>query len=162
MIVSTGVAYRGFERWLLEADFRYVDYANTAGFRESGFDASGALRGLGWRSIFALAVGAQYQLTDALAVRLGYSFNQNPIPDSEASENVGAPVVIQHTLYLGASYRVSEALLLSAAYLHAFGNSIEGPLVSAAGPVPDTQVQDTILGADALVAGLTVQFGAGR
>ena len=57
MVISVGSAYSGFERWLLAADLRYVDYGNTEGLRQSGFDSSGALRGLGWRSIWALALG---------------------------------------------------------------------------------------------------------
>jgi long-chain fatty acid transport protein len=106
-----------------------------------------------------VAAGAQFRVCDALTVRAGYSFNQNPIPDNLASENIGAGAVEQHTLYVGGSYRLSEALLVSAAYVHVFRNGIEGPLVTPhLGPIPGTFVRDEILGVDSFLAGITVQF----
>jgi long-chain fatty acid transport protein len=159
MIISTGVAYSGFERWLLAADVRYIDYRNTAGFRETGFAPNGALQGLGWRSIVAVSVGAQYRMTDRLALRGGYSFNQDPVPSELASVNIASAVIPEHTIYAGLTFRVSEALLLSATYLHVFDNAIEGPLLTPQGPVSGTTVRDQVSGADAFILGLTVQFG---
>jgi long-chain fatty acid transport protein len=158
MIASVGVAYAGFERWLLAADFRYVDFANTNGFRHSGFDATGTVRGLGWDSIFAMALGAQYQLTDCVSLRLGYTYNQNPIDDSQSSFNVASSTILEHTLYVGASYKVSDLLTLSFAYAHGFENSIDGPLVTPFGPVPGSSVKSTV-SADTFLLGATVHFG---
>ena len=64
MITSVGIGYTGFNRWLLGADFRYVDFANADGFRQSGYDPNGAVQGLGFRGIFAMSLGAQYDMTD--------------------------------------------------------------------------------------------------
>src|SRR5207237_5345973 len=113
MIVSAGVAYAGFPNWLVAADFRYIDYANTDGFRQSGFGPTGAVQGLGWRSIFGVATGVQYQCTDSLSLRFGYSFNQSPVSASEdpnsplATINADAPSIVEHALYVGASWRIS-------------------------------------------------------
>jgi long-chain fatty acid transport protein len=159
MITSLGIGYTGIERWTFAADFRYVDYGNTEGFKQSGFSPTGAVQGLGWRSVFATAFGAQYQMSDSLSVRMGYSFNQNPIPADQSSFNVASPVILEHTVYLGASYHVTEALSLSLAYIHGFQNSSEGPLVTPGGPVPGTSVRNTT-SADALILGATVKFGA--
>lgn len=159
MIVSAGVSYTGFERWVLATDFRWLDYASTEGFRQSGFDATGALRGVGWRSIFAVAFGVQYALTDALLLRAGYTFNQNPIPAQNTSFNIAAPLIAQNTLSFGATYRISSTLNLSLAYLHIFQSSIEGPLISSAGVVPGSTVGSSI-SADSLVVGVSVLFGA--
>jgi long-chain fatty acid transport protein len=158
MITSVGVGYSGFERWILAADFRYVDYANTNGFRQSGFDASGAVRGLGWKSTFAMALGAQYQWTNAVSVRVGYSFNQNPIADSQSIFKVASPTILEHALYVGASYHVSEALTLSMAYAHGFQNSIEGPFITPFGAIPGSSVKTTA-SADTFLIGASVQFG---
>jgi len=158
MILSEGIAYSGFENWLLTADLRYIDYRNTEGFRDRGFDATGAARGLGWDSIWGVSAGAQYRLTDFLTLRAGYSYNENPIDNIETSFNVASPVIIEHTLYVGASYRVSDNLILSAAYAHAFQNSITGPLLQPTGPIPGYNVTSTI-SADTFLFGATVQFG---
>jgi long-chain fatty acid transport protein len=159
MIISAGVSYCGFERWLFAADFRYLDYRNAPGFGQGGLNPDGSITGLGWRSIFALALGAQYQLTDSTTLRMGYTFNQNPIPDQFAWENAGSILVEKHSLYLGATYRMFERVLVSAAYIHVFGNSVTGPIrVPGLGPVPESFVKDELTGVDALVMGFTVQF----
>jgi long-chain fatty acid transport protein len=159
LIASVGVGYTGFDRWLLAADFRYIDYGNATGFHQSGFDSTGALQGLGWHSIFAMSTGAQYRVTDAVSVRVGYSYNQNPIPDNQASANVVSPLILEHTVYVGASYRVTDSFLLSLAYLHGFQNSIQGPLVTSLGTVAGSSVQ-TSASLDAVVLGATVFFGS--
>src|SRR5262249_21187114 len=84
LMISAGVGYTGFEHWTLACDFRWIDYANTAGFSQTGFDTNGAVKGLGWDSIFAVALGAQYQATDNLSLRAGYTYNTNPINDKDA------------------------------------------------------------------------------
>lgn len=160
MVISVGGAYSGFDRWLLAADLRYVDYGNTEGLRQSGFDPSGALRGLGWRSIWALSLGSQYQLTDAVSLRLGYSYNQNPITSANAFTNVAAPTILEHTAYLGASWSVSKALSLSLAYAHAFQNSVSGPFVTPLGALPGTSLT-SVVSADTFLLGATVRFGNG-
>jgi long-chain fatty acid transport protein len=157
LIVSAGASYAGLERWLFAVDVRWVDYADTKGFGPAGFDATGAGTGLGWDSVVAVAAGAQYQLTDCASVRLGYTFNPNPIPDRNSVFNVASAPLYEHVLYLGASYKVSEALALSASYFHAFRNSITGPFVTPAGAVPGTSVTSRV-STDALTAGVTVRF----
>lgn len=124
-ITSVGIGYTGFERWTLGADFRYVNYGQADGFKQSGYGPAGNVQGVGWHSVFAMSAGAQYLLTDALSVRLGYSYNQNPVPDSQSIFNVLSPTVLEHAIYLGASYRVTDALSLSLAYFHCFQNSID-------------------------------------
>jgi long-chain fatty acid transport protein len=161
MILSAGTSYTGFERLLLALDFRFVDFRDTTGFRASGFDAQGALQGLGWNSVFGIALGAQYRLTDALALRAGYTWNQSPIPSDQASVNIGSATIGEHAVYAGATYRLSRALLVSLAYMHVFENTVSGPLVSpVAGVVPGTSVENAVA-ADSLILGLTVQFGGG-
>jgi long-chain fatty acid transport protein len=158
-IASAGVSYAGLERWLFAADVRYVDYKNTKGFSEGGFNPDGSLAGLGWRSIFVVALGAQYQATDCLTLRSGYTFNQNPAPDLLATENAGSMAIGQHTLWLGGSYRIHPNVLLSAAYVHVFANGITGPLVlPGIGTVPGSFVRDELTGVDTFIGGITVQF----
>jgi long-chain fatty acid transport protein len=151
-IFSWGVAYKGVEGLLVDVDFRYLDYANTALFGQSL--SSG---GLGWRSVFAVATGAQYALTDRLTLRGGYLFNTNPIPTEGTLFNVQLPGIIQHTLSFGASFRLTDDVVLSAAWVHGFRNAIQGNIAEERGVFSkfDTQY-------DSLVMGLNVQFGGKR
>jgi long-chain fatty acid transport protein len=157
LIASVGASYAGFERWLLAVDVRYVDFRDTKGFGPAGFDATGAATGLGWDSVVAVAAGAQYQVSDRLFVRLGYTFNPNPIPDAVSVFNVTSPTIYEHVLYLGASYKLTPDCTLSVAYFHAFDNSITGPIVTPRGAVPGSSVTSDVV-TDSFIAGVNVQF----
>jgi long-chain fatty acid transport protein len=158
MIVSVGASYTGVESWVFGVDVRYIDYSSTKGLGESGVAPNGAVRGVGWESIWAVALGAQYQLSDEVKLRAGYSWNDNPIPDRVSALNTVAPVILEHVLYTGASWDVTPDFTLSVAYLHGFRNAITGPVLTAAGPVPGTSVRNSAA-ADVLVIGATVKFG---
>jgi long-chain fatty acid transport protein len=156
--VSAGFAYKGIDRLLLATDFRFLDYRDTSGFSQNGFNAQGALRGLGWQNIFALGTGAQYQATDDLTLRIGYTFNMNPIGNAVTSYNVANPLVIMHTIALGASYNVTKNFKVSFAYSHFFQNEISGPLIEPfVGAVPHSSVRTTAT-ADIVQIGATVSF----
>lgn len=157
-VTSIGVGYTGIERWTFATDLRYVSYDNTDGFRQSGFAANGQLQGLGWRSVFALAVGAQYQATDAVSMRLGYSYNQNPIADAQTSFNIASPTILEHAIYIGMSYQVTQDLSMSMAYAHCFQNSITGPLITPAGAVPGSSITSAA-SVDTFMMGMSVKFG---
>src|SRR5262249_33302329 len=152
MVVSLGSAYAGFDRWLLGADVHYIDFRDARGLGKGGFTPLGAARGVGQHSIWAFAAGVQYRLTDALWLRLGYTFSQNPIDALHVSANVASPNIVQHTLSVGASYQVSECLSLDVAYVHGFQNSATGPLVTPLGVAPGTAIT-SVVSADTFVAG---------
>ncbi len=157
LISTTGVGYTGFEGWVLAADFRYIDYHDAEGTEGARFDPNGALRNVGWRSLFGVCLGAQYQLTDAVSVRIGYDYNTNPVPQENTGFNVGSPTILQHAISCGASYKVTESFLLSACYLHGFKTSITGPFQSPRGPIPGTSITSE-LADDSFTVGATVKF----
>lgn len=140
MVLSLGTAWSGRDRWVMAMDVRYFDYANTDGFDARGFKADGSVAGLGWRSIFSVATGVQYEASEDLFLRMGYTFNENPIPDSQAFFNIGAPLYYQHEVHLGGSYRFSKRVWLNVAYTYYFENEISGPIVTPAGPIPGSNV----------------------
>jgi long-chain fatty acid transport protein len=160
LVASTGISYTGFERWLLETDFHYIDYANAEGLRQSGFDPAGAVRGLGWKSIYAIAFGAQYQLTDTLTVRAGYTYNDSPIDSAHSFFNIASPTITEHTVSVGFSYKLMDCLSLSASYAHAFEHSVTGPIVLPAtnSPLPFSSVTNRASG-ESFVLGATVLLG---
>jgi long-chain fatty acid transport protein len=151
-IFSWGVAYKGLPRTLIDVDFRYIDYANSELFGQKVIDG-----GLGWRSVFAVALGTQYQATDRLTVRAGYLYNTNPIPNPVTLFNVQAPGIITNTFTVGASYDVTENVTFSAAWMHAFRDSIQGPILQ----LPNSSVRlDAQI--DTLWAGFNIKFGGSR
>jgi long-chain fatty acid transport protein len=151
-IYSWGVTYRGIDRLTLSADLRYIDYQNTQLYGEP-VSAGGA----GWQSVFAAAVGAQYQVTDKLASRFGYVYNDNPIPETLTLLNTQGPAITQHTLTFGFGYRYNEWLELSGGYAKGFHNSISGPVAQRTGIGTKLDVES-----DTFQFGITVKFGPPR
>jgi long-chain fatty acid transport protein len=151
-VFSWGIAYKGFERALIDVDLRYFDYKNTSLYGTKPIDG-----GLGWSSVFAVALGGQYQATDKLTLRSGYLFNTNPIKETFTLFNVQAPGYLQHLFALGVSYKLTDDITLSFAWMHQFRNSIQGPILQI--PGANVKLDGQI---DSLVAGLNIQFGTPR
>ncbi len=151
-IYSWGVAYKGIDKLLIDVDLRYFDYANAALWGQKVADG-----GLNWSSIFALAVGGQYELTDRLTLRGGYLYNENPINEVQTLFNIQAPGFLQHQLSLGATMRLNEQILFTAGWVHAFRAEIEGPIGQIPGSSAKTDFQ-----IDSILAGLTIQYGGSR
>ena len=129
MIVSAGIAYSGVDRLLLAADVRYVDFENTDGFSETGYNEFGEVQGFGWKSIVVAAFGLQYEVADGIPVRLGYSYNDSPIEDQYMFFNTPAPAIVKHHLAAGAGFRVSNAVQANVAVQYGLKNSCEGSWV---------------------------------
>ena len=157
MIVSLGTSYTGFEDLVLAEDVHYVDYRNTNGFNNTGFNSLGQVTGLGWDSIFVVNLGVQYRLSETWTVRAGYSYGMNPIDNSKSIFNVASPAIDNNTIYFGGSYNLTKALMVSAAYLHAFQNSISGPIIAPFGTIPGSSVGSTV-SVDSILFGVTVKF----
>jgi long-chain fatty acid transport protein len=158
MIVTAGIGYSGEKRINWAADVRFIDYENTKGFDQGGFDpVTGAVKGLGWKNIWVFATGVQIRFSDQLSVRAGYGFNQNPIRPRDTFFNLGSSLITQHQSNVGLSYRVKEQLNVSFAYHHAFENSIQGQYQTPLGSVPGSSVQSSF-GTDVLVLSFSRQF----
>jgi len=127
-VYSWGVGYRPTDRLLLAADLRFLDYANSDLFGTSIVNG-----GLGWRNVFAAALGSRYQLTDRIAVSGGYVYNDNPIPSVGTLFNVQAPVITQHTLTTATTIALTDAVSASLGYAYAFRNTLTGPVREATG-----------------------------
>ena len=156
-VASVGAAYTGFERWLIGVNVRYFDYADTPGFNAAGCNPDGSLKGLGWNSIMAVAVGVQRQVNDRLTLRCGYCFNEDPISTDVVQYNVASPLITQHTVHIGASCTIPGDWIASVAYTHAFENTVTGPMHSAAGAIPGSSVSSSV-SADVLSVGVTKRY----
>jgi long-chain fatty acid transport protein len=156
-IISVGVAYTGFERWLFATDLRYFDYANATGFGDQGFRPDGSVAGLGWSSVFSISEGIEYRWSDRLKLRTGYTYNENPISDEQAMFNVASSLIIQHWYSLGATYQCNNHLSTTIAWTHGFENEISGPIQTPGGAIPGTSVTERV-SADILSIGCTVAY----
>ena len=157
-IVSLGVGYCGVPRTKIACDVRYIDYENTDGFQSAGFDATGAVTGFGWDSIWVVATGIEYELFPRLHCRAGYTFNQSPIDSGTMFYNAPAPALVQHHLSAGFTCELGDGWMWSLAYHHGFKNSVSGMWYHpVAGPMTSSQVTHSLT-TNGVTFGLTKRF----
>ena len=140
-IVTFGLGWQGHSRVSAALDVRYVDYSNTDGFGAWGFNNSNAVDGFGWNSIWVVSSGIQYLMTDRLALRFGYTYNESPISSRSAFFNTPAPGIIQHHLSTGFSYDTNRGWDSTMTFHYRFENTTSGSWYSTLGPVPGTSVR---------------------
>ncbi len=155
-IISLGAAYYGLPRTVWAIDLRYLDFANTHLFGDAaGYAPNFAWTGLGWKSVFSVATGIQYQLTDAWSLRVGYLYTENPIPDENTFFNIASTAIYEHIVSVGASWKITCRTSLLLSYQKAFENSISGPFPPELPFAGSVRARQTI---DTLAAGLQVKF----
>lgn len=140
-IYSVGMGLSG-GKFDFALDFRYVDYENTEGFQESGWQMAfnpdfgqevptGAVNGFGWKSMTILSLGLQYQATEKLPIRVGYTYSSNPIDDELAFFSIPATAVIENAAQIGLGYTINDKMEFNAVYHYGFrGDGASGQLLN--------------------------------
>jgi long-chain fatty acid transport protein len=138
-----GVAVMPTKRLVIEADTKYIDWANADGYDD--FD---------WNSQWTFGLGAQLETTEKLTLRCGYNYGENPIEEHnnwnprgvtqvqgksvstfgyEMLRIIGFPAIVESHATIGASYKVTPDFSVHLGYMHAFENTISE--TSAGGPM---------------------------
>lgn len=124
-IYSVGI---GFSKGIIDigVDYRYVDYENTEGFDNSGWERfddgpfegfpTGAVSGFGWKSMSIVSAGLQFKGIKKVPIRIGYTYNTNPIQDELAFFSTPATAIITNAFQAGFSILFSEGFSLDAVY----------------------------------------------
>jgi long-chain fatty acid transport protein len=130
-----GYAYRPVKRLKLEGDVIWTDWhaVSNLEIQSHNPDFNGQTIPAHWISGFTFRGGAQYDLTDHWAVRAGYAYSQNSVPNSTFSPLV--PDSNYHLFAVGAGYSTqSWDLNVAATYIyretHSVAGSVDSPLVN--------------------------------
>lgn len=83
--------------------------------------------GFGWKDMTVYKFGAQWQQSDQLTLRGGFSYGQQPIPGSQVLFNILAPGVQEWHLTGGLSYKLPNQDELSFAFMFSPQKTITGP-----------------------------------
>ena len=132
MILSFGLGWHGLENATIGFDVRYFGYANT-----KGFGTGPQTGGLGWEDIWAFAAGMEYELNDMWQIQGGFSFNGNPIPDSQTLANIQLPAINKNALSLGLSVALTSKVDLVGGLYYAFKTTNRGTILE----IPGTAIE---------------------
>ncbi|HVX41763.1 MAG TPA: outer membrane protein transport protein [Gemmatimonadaceae bacterium] len=153
-VYAAGLSWTPSPAFTMGADAKYFTYAQTRGFKEKGYAADGSVRGFGWRNIWTVASGLEYRPVSRVALRAGYNFSQNPVPDELSMFNAPAPAVVQHHVTGGVGYGFANGFGVNLGVYHAFKHAITGPFQTPAGAMPGTKVTSA-MSENSLLLGFT-------
>jgi len=80
--------------------------------------------GFGWEDINIYRLAAEYAYDSQWIFRAGYSWNDQPIPDSEVLFNILAPATIKQHLTFGFTFAPDKQSEYNFAYMHAFEEEV--------------------------------------
>ncbi len=137
-MLGGGVAYKPVERVLLALDFKYVYWSSVMKDFRMVFTAdesadNGAFAGLvldatlyqKWENQAVVAVGGAFEATDKLAVRAGYNYGKNPVPDKYL--NALFPAIVESHATFGAGYKITDAVSGDASFAYGFTKNATNP-----------------------------------
>lgn len=129
-----GIAVKATSQLTVAADVKEITYSKSHSVGNAidcffaGTCQLGANNGPGfaWRNTMVYKLGASYAYSKDLTLRAGYSYNKQPIPETQTFFNILAPGVVENHLTLGATWILANKNELSLAYMHAFNKSVNG------------------------------------
>jgi len=124
-MLSIGVAFHPAERWTVSAD---ADWVNWKKFKELAFTYTPGLHpvvGVGgasltvaenWKATWAFRLGAEWEYSDTMRARIGYTYDPTPISDVEFTPLL--PGNDRQALHLGYGVDLSDQATLDLAYIY--------------------------------------------
>ena len=82
--------------------------------------------GFGWEDMTVYKVGVEWAANDNNTWRVGYSYGEQPIPDSEVLFNILAPGVMEQHLTVGWTSRRSNGNVMSMSLMYAPKKTVKG------------------------------------
>ncbi|MFC1877933.1 OmpP1/FadL family transporter [Thermodesulfobacteriota bacterium] len=165
--MAFGVSAEPNDSLLVEFNTKWINWSDADGYKD--FD---------WDDQWVFAVGAQYKVTQALALRIGYNYGKNPVNEHngfnpmgstdvqgtdvsnvnyETFRIIGFPAIIEHHLTLGAGYKFTDKMAVNISYMHGFEETIKESSEGVP-PTGNTVDLESTLQEDSVSVGFTVQF----
>ncbi|HQS02992.1 MAG: hypothetical protein B7Y07_01635 [Halothiobacillus sp. 24-54-40] len=145
---TVGAAFQVAPAWTLTADYQRINYTGVKAISNPSVSylmqgdllgsANGA--GFGWSNVNVIKLGAQWQVSPALQLRVGFNHGTNPVSSQDVVFNTIAPGVTKNHYTAGFSYAIDKHQEISGAFMYAPTVTVSGANVLPAmfGPAPAT------------------------
>ncbi|WP_407275691.1 OmpP1/FadL family transporter [Halothiobacillus sp. DCM-1] len=145
---TVGGAFQVAPAWTLTADFQRINYTGVKAISNPSTQnllygcgagdttqclggSNGA--GFGWSNVNVVKLGAQWQMSPALQLRVGFNHGTNPVSSSDALFNTLAPGVVKNHYTAGFTYAIDKHQEISGAFMYAPTVTVDGtnPVLAA-------------------------------
>ncbi len=139
---TAGVACRPVEKWIAEFDITWTGWSVYKEVKilfdqpEGPGRSDTFIQQKQWRDVLAYRFGLKYSPSPDYTLRLGYIFDQSPVPDSTIDPQL--PDGNRDIYTVGVDYRVRKGLKLGLAYNFIYGHR----------RIKDNNILDSLLAAD--------------
>lgn len=98
--------------------------------------------GFGWEDMTIFKFGVMYKLPEMWTLYGGYSYGQQPIPETEVLFNILAPAVVESHITLGCSKSINKSNEIILGFMYAPANTVTGanPLDPPSGQTIELQM----------------------
>jgi long-chain fatty acid transport protein len=135
MLVSFGVGLKPNAKMSVAVDGMFSKYKGVNGFGGPGGVNNGVVDPFGWRSIWTVKGGIQYQASSKLTARVGYNYSQMPIRSEVVISATGAPATFQHHICGGFGFKMFPFLEMVASAYYVPRQHLVGPFPDYKGNV---------------------------
>lgn len=129
--IGVGAAFKLSPTLQVAADYERIFYSDVKSVGNTSTNSAPlgtpGGRGFGWRDINVFRVGIDWLVLPVLTLRAGYNHSDNPVRARDVTFNILAPGVVTDQGSFGFTYRLTAHAEITAAYLHAFSNTVSGP-----------------------------------
>lgn len=136
MSIGYGMSYKPSSKLMVALDAEWMNWANAFNSMKmtmydgtssnintmiggSGFTMNFPLQ---WKNTILIKVGGEYAFSKEFTLRMGYAYNNNPVPNATVFPIF--PAVVEHHITVGASYNFSKKVTLNAAFETALNNKV--------------------------------------
>ncbi|KPK37008.1 MAG: hypothetical protein AMK70_00255 [Nitrospira bacterium SG8_35_1] len=131
---TIGVAFMPIPEVTIAFDVQQIYYSDIKSINNPLLpnlmtDGLGTSNGAGfaWDDMTVYKIGLQWARSEQWTYRFGYSYGEQPIPESDVLFNILAPGVIEQHATFGLTYTFANASELDFSLAYAFENSVKGP-----------------------------------
>lgn len=131
---GVGLSWQASSRVLVAFDYLWINWASVRPlgnpFPGSGPPGSQGGPGFGWKNQDVYRLGIAFETSDQWTLRAGATYKSTLVVPESTTLNTLSPLIPQVTATVGASYRIAEKHVVTAAYAHNFEKSITGAQAS--------------------------------
>ena len=131
---GVGLSWQADPRFLVAFDYLWINWASVRPlgnpFPGGGPPGSLAGPGFGWKNQDVYRLGVAFEAADRWTLRAGATYKSRLLVPESTTLNTLSPLIPRVTVTVGATYRIAEKHLVSAAYAHNFEKSITGTQAS--------------------------------